>query len=145
MKKNNLFLLCLGALITILVSCKAEGEPQPATIIGKWKQIAGVYSPAFFSETDYFSDDAACAKDDIYEFKANNTFEITEGATKCNPANPQIISSGAYSISSDSKTLTWDGDTYNIVELSASTLKITNAFTNGGNNYTDTQTYQRQP
>ncbi|MCU0443417.1 MAG: lipocalin family protein [Microscillaceae bacterium] len=128
----------------MLFACKKDNEEPPASIVGKWKQTAGVISPALGGITDYFSDNEPCNKDDIYEFKSNNTYESTEGATRCDPNDPNLWDSGAYSLSSDRKTLTWDGDNYNVLELSSSTLRISSSFTSSGVTYTTTDTYQRQ-
>lgn len=139
MKINSLFLLI--AVLTLSVSCKKNKDT--VTIVGKWKQSSGVYSPAFMGETDYFSTYSSCQKDDIIEFKANNTFEFTEGASKCDPADPQIIDGGSYSVDADLTSIVIFGQSTKIA-VTSNTLTVTNTFSDAGVTYSDVSVYQRQ-
>ncbi len=144
MKKYLFILLTAFACSALLNSCKKDKDNEPAkTIVGKWIQVAGTYSPAYFGETDYFSSYSSCDKDDILEFKSDNSYEFTEGATKCDQNDPQVIITGNYSVNSTFTTLNIFGQTVNI-ELTANTLKVTAPFTDNGVNYNDISTYQRQ-
>jgi len=127
-----------------LIACKKDKDKEPAkTIVGKWKQASGTYTPAYYGETDYFSFYPSCDKDDILEFKSDNSYEFTEGATKCDPADPQIILSGSYSVNPALTTLDISGQIATI-ELTTTNLKVTATFTDNGVTYTDISTFQRQ-
>lgn len=146
MKKFN-FLFCLTVFsLFILASCKKDKDEDPSTplsIVGKWKQSSGTYNPAYFGTTDYFADYEACEKDDIIEFKSDNTFEINEGATKCDPSDPQVLFTDNYSYNAATKTLTIDGQSI-VIELTATTLTVNDEFEDNGVTYTDHSTYTRQ-
>lgn len=134
-------LLFLTTILLFTASCKKNKDS--VTLVGKWKQVSGTYSPAFMGETDYFSAYSACEKDDIIEFKANNTYEFTEGASKCDPADPQIIDAGNYSVNAEQTSLTLFGQTI-IIAVTNSTLTVTNTFSDSGVTYTDVSVHQRQ-
>ena len=106
-------------------------------------KVVGVYSPAYFGETDFFSSSPSCEKDDIFELKANNTFELNEGATKCDPSDPQILLTGPYTINSAGTTITLFSEQSNM-ELNGNTLKISHPFSDGRVNYLEIRTFQRQ-
>jgi hypothetical protein len=145
MKKNYLgIILASFACLALLNACKKDKDKEPAkTIVGKWMQISGTYSPAYNGETDFFSASSSCDKDDIYEFKSDNTYEASEGATKCDVNDPQIFDSGNYSVNSTFTSLNIAGQTLNM-ELTATNLKLTDTFTDNGVTYTVTSNYQRQ-
>lgn len=134
-------LLFLTAILLFTASCKKNKDS--VTLVGKWKQVSGTYSPAFMGETDYFSAYSACEKDDIIEFKTNNTFEFTEGASKCDPADPQIIDAGNYSVNAELTSLSIFGQTIKIAVTNTS-LTVTNTFDINGITYTDVSAHQRQ-
>lgn len=134
-------LLLVAAFFLFVVSCKKSKDS--VTIIGKWKQTSGIYSPTYHGESDYFSAYSSCEKDDIVEFRADNTYELNEGASKCDPASPQVIIAGSYSVSTDLTSITIQGQTTQIV-VTNNTLTVTNTFTESGVTYTDLSTYKRQ-
>lgn len=133
-------LLAFAAILVLTIACKKNKDV--VTLVGKWKQVSGSYSPAFMGETDYFSAYSACEKDDIIEFKANNTFEFTEGASKCDPADPQIIDAGNYSVNAELTSLSIFGQTIKIA-VTNTTLTVTNTFDINGITYTDVSAHQR--
>lgn len=93
---NALFRNAAIALSAILLlnSCKkdkdeksqAELLTQKAWIIVSDEERVGTTG----TWTDYFPDSLPCEKDDQTIFKTNGTYELNEGATKCNPSNPQV-------------------------------------------------------
>jgi hypothetical protein len=145
MKKKLFLLTALTLCLAVLNSCQGDkDEVTTKTIVGKWKQINGIYSPAYFGETDYFASYLPCEKDDIVEFKANGSFEKTEGSTKCDQGDPQIIDQGSYSVNAGFTTLIIHSQTLTI-ELTANTLKLhLPSFVVDNITYTDVATYQRQ-
>ena len=130
--------------ISFLYACKKSKDDVSApTILGKWKQTSGAYSPAYFNETDYFSSYAPCEKDDIIEFKSNGSFEYSEGASKCDPGDPQVFLTGPYNVNSNLASINVNGETSSI-ELTAATLKVTHPFSDAGVTYSEVMTFQRQ-
>ncbi len=49
---------------------------------------------------DNFSSLKACKKDDRFVFRANGTYEVNEGPTKCSSSDPQILTSGTWTFTS---------------------------------------------
>lgn len=139
MKFNSIWKV--ATIMLIITSCKKSNEN--VTIVGKWKQKSGSYSPALMGISDYFADYSACEKDDIIEFKGNNSFEVTEGASKCDPADPQLKYDGNYSVNSDLTSLNLFGLTLKI-SITSNSLTLTNTFANNGITYNDVSVYQRQ-
>jgi hypothetical protein len=73
-----------------------------------------------------------CTKDDCTTFKSDGTLTFDEGATKCDPTDPQT-SSGSWSLSADEKSLilTESGTSFSftIVEINEDKLVLeTNIF-----------------
>jgi hypothetical protein len=142
MKKSILYLCFTLPLLSIILSgCPKKTDPEP-TIIGKWKQISGVYSPAYMGTTDYFTDYLHCYNDNIWEFKSDGALEVTEGTTKCDPDDPQIYFTTTYQITN--KTIYLYGGYPYTYQLSGNTLTITYTWTDTGKTYTRTETFQRQ-
>ena len=99
---NSCFLLIF--LIITLDSCQknssADGSgstgylTQQAWKISKYEQktnSGGTY-------VDQFPAVPACSRDDEYKFDVNFIYQITEGATKCNPSDPYIIFTGFWQL-----------------------------------------------
>ncbi len=148
--KKCFYLINWLVILGFLAACdrdKNKNENEPTLpIVGKWKLTAMTVSPPFEGVTNIFAILEDCVKDDIYEFKANGTFEFSEGATKCNPDDDQIWFRGNYTLNSDSKTLNYEDETYEVLELNNTTLKL--SFTEEGEDdgitYTVIQTLTKQ-
>ena len=48
--------------------------------------------------------------DDCNKFTASGVYEQNEGASKCDPSDDQVISTGTWTLSADNKTLTLKAD-----------------------------------
>ena len=96
---------------------------------GSWKLTAvvsdddgdGTY------ETNDFIYFSGCYTDNYYIFKSNGDLELNEGATKCDPADPQIDLT-SWQLTNNETTLIVDTDSYSIEELNTSTLKLKQTF-----------------
>jgi hypothetical protein len=102
MTTKNLFpslLLGLGLTAALVSGCKKDDdEKTPSTpsqsntqkLCGKnWKMTAFTMSPGFMGFTDVYSAMDACEKDNIFKFNTNGSCTEDEGATKCDPSDPQ--------------------------------------------------------
>ena len=74
--------------------------------------------------TDYTILFKACALDDTWSFGTNGTVTLDEGATKCDPADPQT-DTFPWSFSDNETKINLDGDLMDIAELSGTTMKLT--------------------
>jgi hypothetical protein len=93
--------------------------------------------------TDLFSQFENCDKDDIKKFNTNNTIIYDEGATKCDPADPQT-ENGVWSFNSDETILTIDGESYKVLTLTSTQLKTSSVELIGDVNYTITSTFAKR-
>ena len=160
MKKALVFFPRLLLFLTfsfLLVRCSDDDEPQTTAdlLLGNWMITASIYNPPVdfgngpVSDGFPFWDD--CDKDDIYIIKANGVGEYNEGATKCDPGDPQT-EAFTWALKSNNTILTISETTggisvgvdYEIIQLDASTLKLKFTFDNAGVSQTITETYTRK-
>lgn len=119
-----------------------------------WKKVAETVSPAQNiggrMVTDLYAEEEACNNDDLYIFNTDKTFKYDEGATKCDPSDPQIWATGTWVFNSDETQMivTFSGSglksTNNILEVSSTTAKLSHEETINGTKYTTTSTYTAQ-
>ena len=77
---------------------------------------------------DLWSQFDACEKDNIYTFKTNGVYIDDEGATKCDPADPQIVTTSTWALIENDTKLVYDGDTAIINEISSSKMVLQSDF-----------------
>ena len=93
------------------MSCSEDPQVTPATysllLTGEqsktWIQVAQTYTLADERfgdpEIDLFEGSPPCAKDDLYRFiRETKSLEITEGASKCDPDDPDLIATTNWDI-----------------------------------------------
>lgn len=154
MKRFTLSVLTLATAASsfVFTSCKKDDEdPKPKTrtellTAKSWRVTAATASVGATTQ-DLYASTPACSKDDFTKFNANKTTTFDEGATRCDPSDPQT-SAGAWDLTSgDTKLLIQEttsstsGELYEIVELSESTLKIKQSDTANGVTYTINVTF----
>jgi len=88
-----------------------------------WKQIDSERIKNGNPSSDWHTYEA-CRNDNITTYKSDKTYEETEGVTKCNAQDTDIIESGTWSISSDRQTLTKDGTDFRLVTLEYNKLVL---------------------
>jgi hypothetical protein len=144
--------LILAASLTLLSSssCKKDDDPvntktkKDYLIQSAWKVIKAesrTNPSSAWSDVSFFLQ--PCDKDNNFVFKANNTYEINEGATKCDVADPQIVETGVWVFENNETVvrLTPAGDppiVLNIEQLDDNTL-----IGNGSDNSTGSIVYSR--
>lgn len=148
-----LLLLLTGATITL--SCNKDEDKNTNTAKTKtelltaapWKRTALISTPAYdwnadgTFATDILTTMWPCEKDNLDIYKANGIFETNEGATKCNPSDPQSWTVTWVFAVNETK-LIFDGtDEYTLVELTETTLKFQSTFVENGVSYTHVETY----
>jgi lipocalin-like protein len=149
--KLSLSLIVLLLSVSLISSCKKDKDKtRSELIIGRWKLVSDVYSPAYdydgdgTKETDIFPlfyD--ACEKDDIIIISAGGNGVFDQGATKCDQADPQTDPFN-WSLTNNDAILIVDGNSVPIAELTNSTLKLNDTFAENGVTYTNTLTYAKQ-
>ncbi|MBO9660954.1 MAG: hypothetical protein J7527_19180 [Chitinophagaceae bacterium] len=85
-------LLLLWLILTVQ-SCKKDNEPSRMDLLTArpWRMVSGVVTDASGTESDVYSGLRACERDNEFVFKSDLVHEHTEGATKCNPSDPQVV------------------------------------------------------
>lgn len=147
---KKLLTLAVAAFSLSLVSCKKDDDPTKKEMLtGKnWKVTAWTIDPALpVIGSNFYNQLEACTKDDLTSFSADGKATFDEGATKCNVSDPQTTT-GTWALSTDEKTLsvTSDGETTSITIVSLSSSKFVGTFVQqeGGVNYTNTLTWEKQ-
>lgn len=103
-------------LFMALLGCqKKEAEPKSTLALltnnsqKSWKLADGLIKLDEQSQLSILGTRPVCETDNLLILKSDKTYEVTEGATKCNLADPNvIISSANWSLSADEKVLEVD-------------------------------------
>lgn len=162
MKKALAFLprlILLFSFPLFFLQCNKEDPPPTSAelLLGNWGITADTWSPAYdlFGNgqkiTDAYALMEACERDNIFIFKASNIGELNEGATKCDPTDPQTVpftyllknNNTQLNISISEQGITIGLD-FGILQLDATTLKLTTSTVENGVTYTNTQTFVRK-
>lgn len=113
----KVFSIITFALLIGLSSCKKDEENETLTnkdylISGNWQVTGTVLNPGIELQPGIVITDVydmlvePCSKDDLMTFNANGTITEDEGATKCDPDDPQTVTDGTWTLSEDGNTLT---------------------------------------
>ena len=115
----------------ILISCKKDkDEDSKLKLLTErtWHITQYQYRELPSDPWDVENITEACELDDIFTFFADGTYTFTEGPTKCDPFDPDLIDSGTWSFQNDQSVLsiTSMGETFDftIEQLDANTLMI---------------------
>ena len=138
--KTALF-LAIGAVSFSSCGDDDDSGGTPATnktrtqllIENSWRQTAYTQTDGT-QVTDLFTGSLPCDADDLLKFNAanntanNGTYEYNEGASKCDPADPQVFDTGTWAFAGTDQLIVTDanGGVLNgtILELSDNTLKV---------------------
>lgn len=133
MKKSILFALLA---ISLPFSCKKEDNPSKTELLTShcWILSEGTVSPAVVINgvpiTDFYSTLALCDRDNVTCLLENGSVYVDEGASKCDPSDPQVNTSGTWWFNADETVLLAFTDTNpdtihsEFLELSANRLRI---------------------
>lgn len=130
MKKfSALALAGLACGVFAFSSCKKDDSPADLlTGPSCWKTVKSEIRDS--GSTTWVDDSDACSTDDCSSF-SNGTYSFDEGATKCDPSDPQS-STGTYVLSDDGKTLTVSEGGFSlpftVEELTSKKLVLTISF-----------------
>jgi len=143
--------------VAVIVGCKKDdnnnnGGTSKTQLLttGSWKLTSDYIDPAVdvngdgVADHEVFSFYDACDKDDMIIFKSDGTVTFDEGASKCDPTDPQSENSTWKFASNETQLVVGDassGETVTLVELSATVLKFRSSFAVQGVTYNETMTY----
>ena len=125
--------LIFSTLLIALNACKKD-DAKPASkadllTSGTWRLTAAVTDmdgDGTF-ETDEYAALGTCFTDNIWTFNSNNSIAVDEGATKCDPSDPQV-QTGSWQLTNNQTNLSFEGETYVIQQLDANTLILSQSF-----------------
>jgi hypothetical protein len=115
--KGNWYLLISVAILFLVSSCK-EDDPEPlkaetqAVLLAgskgstkSWKLSVATYQEESNPSVDF--DLTPCILDNIYIFTNNDdqSYRATEGATRCNTTDPDLLEAGNWTFTLDGKIL----------------------------------------
>jgi hypothetical protein len=122
-------LLTLSVLVLICASfssCKKDKKDKNELLTEKtWivvKQEAKTDPGDWQDDTNSYD---ACELDNITRFLADGSYQITEGATKCDPSDPDTYEAGVWTLNSAGTQLTMDGIPFTVERLDNSALIVT--------------------
>jgi len=121
-----LFVALALVMFSVMACKKSDSKPAPTKtdmLSRNWKLV-----DVLASGVSVYGLLEACQKDDIYKFANNNTYQITEGATTCNPGDPDIYDAGTWAfLENDTKlrlaSAGGQSDTLTLQELTETSLK----------------------
>ena len=132
-------------------SCKKDHvkKSRSELIIGDWLLSSDAYHPAYDAdndgktETEAFPLYSACSKDDFMEFNPGGIGDFDQGEIKCS-GTPEQRKPFTWSLYNNDYSLVLGGETYALLELSESTLKIAYTFLDADVTYTNTHTFVKK-
>ena len=131
---KEIFLKILGIISIFSIvfpACKKVNDSDSKTQLltsQEWKIIKSeskVNSDPFI---DHYPGLPPCTQDDRYKFNTDNTYVLSEGVSKCNPTDPDIIFSGTWHFTQDETKIQIDGTESTIDELNGSSFIISNSY-----------------
>jgi hypothetical protein len=133
------------------VTPKSNTEYLASTISKSWKNTKAQATTQGLT-IDLVATQPTCVVDNVLTFSTNKTYEIREGATKCNAADPDLVLKANWSFSADEKKFTVDkiifqgqqleNVTFDILELSDIIFVGKTALTINNTNYQFVATFE---
>jgi hypothetical protein len=140
--KRSVLAVCLFTG-SFLIACddgktptSSDSDRKSLLVASQWKLTAHTVTPELDYEgdghliADLYEVSGACIHDDIHTFKADSKWSVDEGASKCDPEDPQI-EQGSWSMNATQTELTLQSEldqsptVFKIASASSSQLKVT--------------------
>jgi uncharacterized protein affecting Mg2+/Co2+ transport len=133
MKRKTTYALLFFCLA---IACKKDSPTHTQLLSRNWIQT-DITLTANGATQSVFAQQSVCDSDDIYGFKADGTLTITEGATKCNPSDPDIKGTGNWTLDANNTKLsitdnTNGAQTFTLEKLTSTDLVISDTATISG-------------
>lgn len=147
-------ILAISVVFTLLASCKKQDVIQPAAdntaalIQNKnWKITAANVNPAYYGMTDIYLSMEDCSKDNLWRFSSPDIMVFDEGASKCDPADPQTrAATWIYNSTTKMLTITdpLESDSMSITQINDNSFTGKSKQLDTGITYTFTWTFTKQ-
>lgn len=144
MKKTLITLSFTLSVLTVFTSCKKDsGSNSKSVLITKaaWhfsKYETQIGTAAWTDLSGYLT---PCILDNAYSFKSSGVYTFDEGATKCDPSDPQT-SNFNWSFLENETKIKIDNTTYTLVQLDETTLSYSSSSTSNGTTSTAKYTFK---
>jgi hypothetical protein len=133
MKQNVIKLTAAALLLVSFGACKKSSTnsntPKSKTELltqKTWKTTNQEFgNGSSWIQNPDWTNAEACERDDLLVLRTNMTYEENEGASKCDPAHPQIIDEGTWAWQENETKVAIDGMVGTIVQLDDNTLQVT--------------------
>lgn len=143
---KTLILVAIAASFFVISSCDKDDDPvnkKALITANSWKISAMTIDPPIdflgIQISDMYAMMDACTKDDLMTFNEDGTYQVTEGATKCDESDPDISESGTWGFNADetqiTQTNTESTTTFNVLSITSSKLKFSMSETEEGVTY----------
>jgi hypothetical protein len=134
MKKTLFKLSCAAFVLLSVSSCKKSSSPKSKTELLTQKAWILTNSEEgsgnnWTTEAEFAASEA-CEKDDEFVFKTDKTFEVTEGATKCEDSGSGS-EQGTWNFEDNETKINWDSEIGTIDQLDEHTLILRGIEPNG--------------
>jgi Lipocalin-like domain len=123
--------LSLASVTLLIQSCgKEDAQPSVEQRIAKtWIMSDMTATISGQTESVYADNVDPCMQDDEYTFTANGAISVFGSNSKCDPDEPNPISTGSFSILDGGKKISINADgtgseTFDLDELTATSLKV---------------------
>jgi len=127
---TKLAVVTLSAILILSIGCsKSDKQPTAAELLSKsWIQIDLLATVNGVTQSVFNDEYELCDQDNAYNFKSDGTFTVTENTTKCDPTDPDQVTSGTWTLLEDGKKITIDPidedpQTLDIEELTNTSMK----------------------
>lgn len=128
---KKITLLFVAVSLIAVSACKKEDDktttPTPGPTLTKTQMLTAKnwkLTGATSGGVDYYPIIDPCDKDDLFIFKTDGTSIVDAGATKCDPTDPQIISTGTWTFIDNETKIYFDGDTGTLAELTSTKMVV---------------------
>jgi len=121
-------------LVFVFVGCKKDSPASKTSIIASkaWRVTSFKFSVGSVVVLDYLQGMPACELDNVTKFATAGTYIIEEGATKCDPSDPNVYDTGNWKLESNETKFNLDGELLDVVEISNNIIKLRATVTESG-------------
>ena len=135
--RTTALLTLITAFVLGIGACKKDAAKSKTELLtqSNWKIVKEESKSGSGPWVDITST-LACEKDNQYVFSTTSALEFNEGATRCNPADPQIIATGTWSFLTNETQLQviafGSTSLFSLDQLDENTMVISRSETIGG-------------
>jgi len=118
-------------LIAFFLSCKKEEDENSSVNLltrSEWRLSKHEEKINSDPYVDYFPGLPSCSRDDKYSFRKDGSYEVNEGATKCDPSDPQVFLTGTWQFTQNGSKINIDANEFTINQLDQDTFFISRNF-----------------